>query len=378
MSTLLTRSRTPKIRNALVVKQVSRLMARHSPSICRCLSQHSSSSNHAFDRQVKLLQRDGAARAQKKWRTTTDDNDDVVDYDYFRQEIARRLVDRLDDIKREEGFPLALEIGSGTGHIHRMICSDDAFVGEGGIGGVRKLVQLDSSQEMLYRDQDIPVEGAQRCGTYRLVADEEGKFPFPDGTFDLVISSVALHWVNDLPGLFLEAKRVLKPDGCFMFAMVGGSTLPELRASLVMAEMEREGGVSPHVGPFVELSDVGGLVSGAGFALPTIDVDTIKIAYPNAMVFMEHLQRMGEANSCINRRERTSLDTFLASACIYDELFGLETDHGVEDDTIEASVQVIFAIGWTPHESQQKPLQRGTATHKVGEIVEPTEATKDR
>jgi NADH dehydrogenase [ubiquinone] 1 alpha subcomplex assembly factor 5 len=347
------------------------LLIRVSRRITRCRSLSDESSTHAFDRALKTLQRDGAARAQQAWK----EDEEPVEYDYFRQEIGRRLVDRLDDIKREDGFPLALEVGAGPGILHRIICSDDAFGGEGGIGGVRKLVQLDSSTEMLHRDEDIPVEGLDRCGTYRMAGDEEATMPFPDGTFDLVISSVALHWVNELPALFSEVKRVLKPDGCFIFAMIGGTTLPELRTSMMMAEMDREGGFSPHVGPFVELSDVGGLVSGAGFNLPTIDVDTIKLAYPNAMVLMEHLQRMGESNACINRRPRTAADSFLATACLYDEMYKLETDEGFEEDSIEASVQVIYAIGWSPHESQQQPSTRGTATHKVGAIVEQTKAS---
>ena len=162
----------------------------------------SESSNHAFDRDFKRLQRDGAARSHKVWSGSPD----VVEYDYFREEISRRLVDRLDDIRRDEGFPLALDIGAGPGYIHKAICADEAFDGVGGIGGVRKLVQLDASPEMLHRDQDIPVEGAERCGTYRLVADEEAKLPFPDGTFDLVISSISMHWVNNLPGLFADVK----------------------------------------------------------------------------------------------------------------------------------------------------------------------------
>mmetsp|Transcript_18501 Transcript_18501/g.26594 ORF Transcript_18501/g.26594 Transcript_18501/m.26594 type:complete len:98 (-) Transcript_18501:364-657(-) len=87
---------------------------------------------------------------------------------------------------------------------------------------------------------------------------------------------------------------------------------------------------------------------------------------------MEHLQRMGEANACLTRRPRTSVDTFLAAAAIYDEMFRLETDEGLEDGTIEGSVQVIYAIGWSPHVSQQKPLQRGTATHKMTDMVQHT------
>ena len=97
-------------------------------------------------------------------------------------------------------------LGAGPGFIHRAICSDDAIDGEGGIGGVRKIVQLDSSTGMLRRDENQPVDGGDRCDSYRMVADEEELLPFPDGTFDLVISSQALHWVNNLPRLFKEAK----------------------------------------------------------------------------------------------------------------------------------------------------------------------------
>jgi NADH dehydrogenase [ubiquinone] 1 alpha subcomplex assembly factor 5 len=249
---------------------------------------------------------------------------------------------------------------------------------------------------MLFRDENVDFEGMDRVDTYRLEGEEEGQLPFPDGTFDLVISSCAFHWVNNLPGLFREAhvsvyveilvgkrihlfsfadfkpisnptQRVLKPDGCFIFAMVGGATLPELRVALVMAELEREGGVSPHVGPFVELSDIGSLMQRANFALPTIDVDTINIAYPDAFVLMEHLQRMGENNASIKRRERTARDTFLSAACIYEELYGQKVEgYGSE---VEASAQIIFAIGWTPDASQQQPKARGSATHKIGEVV---------
>ena len=154
-----------------------------------------------------------------------------------------------------------------------------------------------------------------------------------------------------------------------MFSMIGGTTLPELRVSMVLAEMEREGGVGAHVGPFVELSDVGSLLQGAGFTLPTIDVDTVRISYPSAPVLMEHLQRMGEGNASLRRREQTGKEVFLAAACIYDEMFPIGTvdePDGAKD--IEASAQVIFAIGWSPHISQPRPLERGSATHRMSEV----------
>ena len=151
--------------------------------------------------------------------------------------------------------------------------------------------------------------------------------------------------------------------------MIGGTTLPELRISMVLAELEREGGVGAHVGPFVELSDIGSLLQSAGFALPTIDIDTVRISYPSAPVLMEHLQRMGEANASLRRREYTGKDIFLATACIYDEMFPVQSDEDGMGNDIEASAQVIYAIGWSPHASQQKPKKRGSATHRVGEIV---------
>mmetsp|Transcript_19160 Transcript_19160/g.53374 ORF Transcript_19160/g.53374 Transcript_19160/m.53374 type:complete len:438 (-) Transcript_19160:24-1337(-) len=342
------------------------------------------STTKAFDRELKRKQRDNAARSKRAWRSGAsnggDDNDDndVVEYDYFRKEMAARLVDRLDDIKRAEGFPLALDIGAGEGHIYRAICSDDAFEGEGGIGGVRKMVLLDSSAGMLGLDNNDnhidnndneTIEGSHRCDAYKLHADEEDKLPFPDGTFDLVMSSQAIHWINDLPGLFREVHRVLKPDGCFVFSMIGGATLPELRIAMVLAELEREGGVGAHVGPFVEVSDVGSLMQNAGFSLPTIDVDTVKISYPSAPVLMEHLQRMGEGNASLRRREHTGRDVFLAASCIYDEMYPVEGENENDCRDVEATAQVIFAIGWTPHASQQKAEPRGSATHRIGDMV---------
>ena len=151
-----------------------------------------------------------------------------------------------------------------------------------------------------------------------------------------------------------------------MFAMVGGSTLSELRSAMVLAEMERDGGVSPHVGPFVDFAGVGSLLTAAGFTLPTIDIDTIHFGYPDAAVLMEHLQRMGENNASIDRRDRVGLDTFLAAAAIYQHLYKVEEE--VDEESIKATVQVIYGIGWTPHESQPKPLARGSATHKIGQL----------
>ncbi len=338
-------------------------------------STSTSSTTKAFNREIKIIQKSSTTHH-------------IPNYSYIHEEIASRLVDRLDDILREEGFPLALDVGSHCGYLHKEICKDDGYP-MGGIGGVRKLVMMDKSDKVLHYNDDgddessfmkMTKEEKERCSTYKLNHDEEEHpLPFPSGTFDLCLSSTSMHWVNDLPGLWKEINRILKPDGCFLFAMIGGITLNELNTCLNIAELEREGGFSTHVGPFVDVSDVGSLLSNAGFNLTTVDVDTITVGYPNAMVLMEHLQRMGENNVGLNKREHVSVDTFLAGGCIYDEMFPLkddndggsvdETDETARSTSIEATVQIIYGIGWVPHQSQQKPKTRGSATHKVGDIV---------
>jgi NADH dehydrogenase [ubiquinone] 1 alpha subcomplex assembly factor 5 len=223
---------------------------------------------------------------------------------------------------------------------------------------------MDSAEQLLAAGAQQEVTGRERCDTYRLtVENEESKLPFPDGTFDLVLSSFALHRMNNLPFVFKEIHRVLKPDGCFLFATIGGSeTLAELRIVLQLAELERRSGLGrPRVGPFAESSDMASLLQQSNFKLLTVDIDTHKLAYPNAAVLMEHLRRMAESNTS---ETEPSPETFLAAASLYEHLFRFD------DESVEATVQVIYGIGWTPHSSHPQPMQRGTATHKIGDVVE--------
>ncbi len=343
------------------IRQTTTMIRPHLSSSSSSFS--TQSTTKAFNRSIKTIQKSNI----------TINKNYIPQYSYFHQEIAARLIDRLDDIIRENGFPLALDIGSKCGYLVNEIQKDDGYP-LGGIGGVRKVVMMDTCHELLHynlsnNDDDNENEKNERCSTYKLVGDEEQPLPFPNDTFDLVLSSTSMHWVNDLPGLLQEIHRVLKPDGCFLFAMIGGMTLHELNTCLNISELEREGGVSIHVGPFVNVSDVGSLLSNAGYTLTTVDVDTVKLGYPNSFVLMEHLQRMGENNVCLNRKDYVNVDTFLAAACIYDEMYPLSLEQGEEEKSIEATAQVIFGIGWVPHESQPLPKKRGSAKHKFGDIV---------
>ena len=175
---------------------------------------------------------------------------------FLKREIADRLVERLDDVRRT--FPLALDLGS-----H----GDEIAAALGERAAVGCLVRADLGHGF-----------ARRARGPAVVADEEF-LPFAPESFDLVVSAMDLHWVNDLPGTLIQIGRILKPDGLFLGAMLGGATLWQLRQALAAAESEIEGGLSPRVSPFADLRDAAGLLQRAGFALPVADSETIEVEY---------------------------------------------------------------------------------------------------
>jgi SAM-dependent methyltransferase len=193
---------------------------------------------------------------------------------------------------------------------------------------------------------------------------ESGPLPLAPASIDLAVSALALQFVNDLPGLLAQIRRALKPDGLLLAAMVGGDTLTELRQAFAAAEVELEGGISPRVAPFADLRDVGALLQRAGFALPVTDVDRIVVRYANAFALMQDLRRMGATNVLVERRRApTRRATLLRMAEIYGDRFA------DPDGRIRATFDVIWLSGWTPHASQQQPLQPGSAKASLAEAV---------
>jgi SAM-dependent methyltransferase len=193
---------------------------------------------------------------------------------------------------------------------------------------------------------------------------ESEPLPLLSESVDLAVSALAFQFVNDLPGLLAQIRRALKPDGLLLAAMIGGDTLTELRQSFAAAEAELEGGISPRVAPFADLRDVGALLQRAGFALPVTDVDRIVVRYDNAFALMRDLRRMGATNVLVERhRAPTRRATMLRMAQIYSERFS------DPNGRIRATFDVIWLSGWAPHESQQQPLQPGSAKASLAEAV---------
>jgi SAM-dependent methyltransferase len=197
----------------------------------------------------------------------------------------------------------------------------------------------------------------------KVAADEEA-LPFREASLDLVVSGLALQFVNDLPGVLVQVCRALKPDGLFLAALLGGDTLTELRQAFAAAESEMEGGVSPRVAPFADLRELGALLQRAGFALPVTDVDRITVRYDTAFDLMRDLRRMGATNALLARR-RTPLrrSTLLRMAEIYAERFA------DSDGRLRATFEIVWLSGWAPHPDQQKPLRPGSAQTRLADAL---------
>jgi len=303
---------------------------------------------NVFDRKTKGLQRERAANLENN-----------LDFDYLKEEFGYRLADRVLDIKTQErDMKICVDIGSGRGYVTRHLTGHS----------IEKLYCLEMSSSWL--DQcEIPPE-EENIKVEKINIDEDNRrLPFEDESVDIVTSSLSLHWVNNLPGLFKEANRILKKDGVFVGSMFGGDTLFELRGALQLAELEREAGFGSHISPFVKVQDLGNLLNRTGFTMLTIDTDEIVVRFPSVMQLMRDLKGMGENNAGWSRKIGLKKDTILAANAIYKHLYGLE------DGSLPANFQVYNWIGWKPHPLQPKPLtpQKSDISlkdlHKLDEVV---------
>lgn len=211
--------------------------------------------------------------------------------------------------------------------------------------------------------QVAPVAAALGRGGPALVADPEA-LPFGPERFDLAVSLMALHSVNDLPGALVQVRRSLKPDGLFLAAMLGGQSLQELRIVLAEAEAEITGGASPRVAPFTDLRDLGHLLQRTGFALPVTDLDKLTVRYGSMFGLLADLRAMGLTNALMDRARRpTPRRLLLRAAELYAARFA------DPDGRLRATFDLVWLSGWAPHESQQKPLRPGSAKMRLADAL---------
>lgn len=254
---------------------------------------------------------------------------------------ASDLLDRLQDIRRP--FARVLDIGSRSFALARSLAKQapDRFIVHGS-----------------WNTQPTRMLLGHVC------AMDEEFLPFRDASFDLALSSLSLHWVNDLPGALLQIRRVLKPDGLFLAALFGGATLYELRHCLYEAEMDMCGGAGAHISPFATVEDCGQLLQRAGFALPVVDRLRLELTYESSFQLMHELRAMGETNSLLRRARRPlPRRLFMEAERLYKNRFGDGLGH------IKATFEIITLTGWAPDASQQKPLKPGCAAQSLAQAL---------
>lgn len=251
----------------------------------------------------------------------------------FRQDISRR-------------FEHVLDLGANACHIARTLTKSPSPTNDEKTPKtyaplsqrIGRITAAESSATLLHRDSDLPFNS--EIPITREVLEDEETLPYEANTFDAVLSSLSLHWINDLPSLLRQINNTLKPDCPLIAAMLGGDSLYELRTSLQLAEQDRRGGVATHTSPLADVRDVGGLLGGAGYKLLTVDVDDIVVDYPDIFALMQDLQAMGESNAVASREAGPiRRDVLLAADSIY------RTLHGNEDGTMPCTFRIIYLIG---------------------------------
>ncbi len=274
-----------------------------------------------FDRRAVRLHRERAA-------ATVQRTGDVL------REAAGRLVDRLDDTTHR--FTRALDVG-GRGVVAPLLRARDIHT-----------VCADLSPRM-----------AALNGGLAVAADEEF-LPFAPGSFDLVVASLSLHWVNDLPGALIQLRRALRPDGLFLASLPVLGTLAGLRAALTEAEAALCGGASPRVSPFPDLRDCAALLQRAGFALPVADAEDIALAYADPLALLRDLRAAGEGNAVALRDRRIPPRALFPRA-----LSALP----MQDGRMPVRLRLAFMTGWAPAESQPKPLAPGSGRISLVDVL---------
>jgi NADH dehydrogenase [ubiquinone] 1 alpha subcomplex assembly factor 5 len=275
-----------------------------------------------FDRRLVRLHRDRSAAALPEVADLLGDG-------------AARLVERLDDVTRR--FSHALDLG-----------------GRGILAPMLRRRGIDTVA------LDLSARIAALSGPPCLCGDEE-LLPLAPASFDLIVASLSLHWINDLPGALIQLRRALVPDGLLLASMPIVSSLGELRAALTQAEAALTGGAAPRVSPFPELADCAALLQRAGFALPVVELEELTLRYADPLRLLRDLRAAGEANALAARDRRIPPRALFPLA--------LAAMPRGADGRVPVTLRLAMMSAWAPAPSQRQPLARGSAQINLADAL---------
>lgn len=235
----------------------------------------------------------------------------------LQQEVALRLVERLDYIKLQPD--IIVELGAGTGHCTQLI--KDRYPNA-------KIIAIDIAINMLrYANK-------KSINNLNSVCADAFHLPLKNNSVDLIISNMMLPWCNDLKSLFQECHRVLKPEKLLLFATVGPDTLKELRLSWAAVDNYQ------HVNSFVDMHDIGDALIQAHFQDPVMDVENIQLIYPNVNLILKDLKMMGSQN--LNAHKRQSL----MSQINLSKLLSAYSQYQLDSEQYPVTCEIIYGHAW--------------------------------
>jgi len=189
-------------------------------------------------------------------------------------------------------------------------------------------------------DQQLAARLQSRPGTEKVVAcdlaekwqpdvvvDEE-TLPFSSGQWDLIVSPLQLHWVNDVPGVLKQWRQLLTPNGVVMANLWGAETLNELRQALTHCEVEQCGSAAMRVIPMMDVKSLGNLAQQAGFATPITDNDVVTLHFDHLFALLQELRGLGQSNALCEMHPLSK--KVLAPLASYYAAAFPAPDHGVQ------------------------------------------------
>jgi len=249
----------------------------------------------------------------------------------LQREIESRLLERVEFQRREPD--VILDLGCGTGSASRALA---------GHYSQAQVIALDWAPAMLAR---VGSGSATSTGVNRLCADMHA-LPLAARSTDLVFSNLALQWSYDLPAIFREFRRIMKPDAMLIFSCFGPDTLFELKQAWRAVDD------LPHVNDYPDMHDIGDELLAAGFREPVMDAERLTLEYPDVMSLMRELKGIGAHNVASGRLHGLTGKSHLQGMLKAYEQFR----HG---DRYPASYEVIYGTAFAPAEGQPVKTPEG-------------------
>ena len=256
-------------------------------------------------------------RARKSFSRAAESYDAVA---VLQREIGERILRRMDVVRMQPES--ILDLGSGTGtHTGQLLK----------IYPKSRVYAVDFALPMLRK---TAARGRWLKRPLCVCGDME-QLPLGNDSVDLIYSNLAFQWANDLPTLFAECLRILKPGGLLMFSTFGPDTLKELRAAWSVVDD------LPHVSPFMDMHDIGDSLLQSRFAEPVMDVDQLKLTYETVDQLMRDLKHLGAHNAVRGQsRGLTGKARMRAMRQAYEEFR--------HQGLLQASYEVVYGHAWAP------------------------------